>query len=251
MKRFIPIAALICALVVSNISVVQAQALDAQQILAKAKQAAGGDAWDKVRSLYSKGKTKISGVEAEREEWVDLQRLRFAEKFQYGPISGGLGFDGKAAWGKEPNKPSVTVQSGDFYEGQIASTMLKSYAYWFPKRWDARTEYKGQQKDEGKQFQVVQISPKEGKPFELWFDSSTYLLAQVRGVGVKGTKYLSDYGTTYVSDYHNINGLKIPFFATQKKANGDSKIEEVQVNKLVTNEKYEAPTEALKSNKKG
>jgi hypothetical protein len=68
-----------------NPSTVQAQALDAQQILAKAKQAAGGNAWDKVRSLYSKGKTKISGVEADREEWVDLQRLRFAEKFQYGP----------------------------------------------------------------------------------------------------------------------------------------------------------------------
>lgn len=248
MSRLMPV--LLSVLVATHVSAVQAQALDAQQILAKAKQAAGGAAWDKVRSLYSKGKTKISGVDADREEWVDLQKLRFAEKFQYGPISGGLGFDGIAAWGKEPNKPSVTVQSGEFYEGQIASTILKSYAYWFPKRWDAKTEYRGQQKDEGKQFQVVQISPKAGKPFELWFDSSTYLLAQVRGVGVKGTTYLSDYGTTYISDYRNVSGLKIPFFATQKKDNGDNKIEEVQVNKPITNEKYEAPAEASRNNKK-
>lgn len=244
MNRLIPAFLSILVVFVSQISAVQAQTLDAQQILDKAKQAAGGDAWDKVRTLYSKGKSKISGVDADRDEWIDLQRLRYAEKLHYGPISGGLGFDGKAAWGKEPNKPTVTMSSGDFYKGQITSTVLRSYAYWFPKRWETKTEYKGQQADGEKQFQVVQVSPKNGSPIELWFDSKTYLLSRMKGVGAKAS-------LVYLSDYRDVSGVKIPFFLTQKKENGDVKLEEVQVNKLVTNEQYEAPPETSKSNKKG
>ncbi len=247
MKRFVPI--LLCALVASHGSAVQAQALDAQQVLAKAKQAAGGEAWDKVRSLYSKGKSKVYGVDADREEWVDLQRLRFAEKLKYLAISGGLGFDGKAAWGKDVNKPLVTETSGDFYKSQIASAISRSYAYWFPNRLEAKTEYKGQKQDEGKQFQVVQISPKEGSPFELWFDSSTYLMARIRGADPKAIP-------TYVSDYRDVQGVKLPFSITTKTGANDAdiKIEEIQVNKLVTNEQYQPPAEFLKgeqSNKKG
>jgi hypothetical protein len=246
-KRLVPI--LLCALVTTHGSAVQAQALDAQQVLAKAKQAAGGEAWDKVRSLYSKGKSNVYGVDADREVWVDLQRLRFAEKLKYLAISGGLGFDGKAAWGKDVNKPLVTETSGDFYKSQITSTVLRSYAYWFPKRWEAKTEYKGQKQDEGKQFQVVQISPKEGSPFELWFDSSTYLMARIKGAEPKAIP-------TYVSDYRDVQGVKLPFSITTKTGANDAniKIEEIQVNKLVTNEQYQPPaefTKGAKSNKKG
>ncbi|MGA7952162.1 MAG: hypothetical protein WCA07_01460 [Gloeobacterales cyanobacterium] len=124
MKRFIPV--LLCTLLTTHVSAVQAQALDAQTILAKAKEAAGGEAWDKVQSLYTKGKTKVYGVDADREEWVDLQRLRYAETLRFLAISGGLGFDGKTAWGKDINKPKVknhesTVHILEFDRGSSTS----------------------------------------------------------------------------------------------------------------------------------
>ena len=243
MKRFIPVV--LCTVLTTHVSTVQTPALDAQTILAKAKEAAGGEAWDKVQSLYTKGKTRVYGVDADREEWVDLQRLRYAETLRFLGISGGLGFDGRTAWGKDINKPLVIATSGDFYKGQIERMFIKSYAYWFPKRWEATIEYKGQEKDEGKEFQAVQISPKEGNPFELWFDSSTYLIARIRDVGPQAIP-------TYISDYRDIQGVKLPF--TYTSTTGDNaKIEEIQVNKLITNEQYEPPAEFLKgerSNKK-
>jgi hypothetical protein len=144
LKRLVPI--LLCAFVITHSSAVQAQALDAQQVLAKAKQAAGGEAWDKVRSLYSKGKSKVYGVDADREVWVDLLKLRFAEKLKYLAISGGLGFDGTAAWGKDVNKPLVTETSGDFYKSQITSTVLKAMLTGFPNAGRPKLNTKGKNK---------------------------------------------------------------------------------------------------------
>jgi len=225
-------------LVVSSLPV---QALDAPQVLALAKKAAGGDAWDDVRNIYLKGKAKIAGFDTDREEWVDLLKIRYAQKFQAGFLSGGLGFDGATAWGKSPNQEPNLATDGQFYQNQRSNACRKSLTYWYPKRCDAKLEYKGKQTDDGQSFQVIEVSPKDALSFELWFDSETYLLARVRNEG--GKTFLT------LDDYRTVNGLKYPF--RSKSGDQEAKIEEVQFNIPITNERYAPPAAKAKNNRKG
>lgn len=41
----------------------------AEDVLAKAKQAMGGNAWDAIRNTYSKGKLTTSGLTGQGESW--------------------------------------------------------------------------------------------------------------------------------------------------------------------------------------
>ncbi|WP_218081328.1 LolA-like protein [Anthocerotibacter panamensis] len=238
MNAWIPLA-LGAFLLWAPASPIPAQTLD--QVLVKAKQAVGGDGWDKVRNMYLKGKSKIAGFDTEREEWVDLVKVRFAQKYQLGFISGGLGFDGKTAWGKEPNKPAQTAVQGTFYENVFSNACRKSYVYLYPQRCGAKVVYAGEKQADGKQFQVLLVSPKGGKSLEMWLDSETYLPARSRFTGTDSFVYFSDFRT--------VNGLKLPF---QFKADAqETTLAEVQFNVPITNEQYQAPVSAPKNNRKG
>ena len=59
----------------------------AQEILAKAKQAMGGDAWDAIHTTYSKGKLTTSGLAGQAESWEDNLTGRYVEKYHLGPTS--------------------------------------------------------------------------------------------------------------------------------------------------------------------
>jgi hypothetical protein len=73
----------------------------AQEILGKAKQAMGGDAWDAIHSTYSKTKLTTSGLTGQAESWEDNLTGRYVEKYQLGPTSCADGFDGKLVWSQD------------------------------------------------------------------------------------------------------------------------------------------------------
>jgi hypothetical protein len=219
---------------------VAAETLNAAQVLAKARQAAGGAAWDQVQSIYAKGKAKVAGFDTDREEWVDLLKVRYAQRFSLGFIKGGLGFDGVTAWGQEPNKPVNNATTGEFYSAQVTNAYRRSYAFWFPDRWEAKATYLGEKESEGKKFQVVEMSPQGGKPLELWFDSSTYLLGRSKAQGAP----------VYVTfnDYRRVEGLLLPF--NIKAGDQGNTNEAIALNRPVTDETYQAPVFKTKDNKK-
>ena len=52
----------------------------AEALLAKAKAAAGGDAWNRVRTIHARGRLRTSGLEGTVEAFDDLERGRFVLK---------------------------------------------------------------------------------------------------------------------------------------------------------------------------
>ncbi len=210
-----------------------AQTLDLQQVLARSKQAAGGSGWDKVYNIHLKGKAKVSGFDADREEWVDVLKVRYAQHFQLALFSGGLGFDGTTAWGQQPNKPATTATSGDFYAAQVSQASRKSLAYWYPQRWATKLVYLGEKTEQGKTYHVVTATPQDGRAYELWFDQETYLLSRV---GLGGGVFAE------LSDYRTVDGLKVPFFV--KADQQESKLNSVEFNVPILNDRYQAPVAA-------
>src|SRR5512141_1961719 len=53
-----------------------ADASDPKALLARAKEAAGGDAWNRVRTLRSAGALETGGLKGRVETWTDLTRAR-------------------------------------------------------------------------------------------------------------------------------------------------------------------------------
>jgi hypothetical protein len=89
-----------------------AETPSAKDILNKSKLAMGGDAWDAVRTTYTKGKLATSGLNGTGESWEDNLTGRFVGRFQLGPVSGAQGFDGKEVWSQD----SVPAVEGRFQQ---------------------------------------------------------------------------------------------------------------------------------------
>jgi len=198
----------------------------AQEILAKAKQAMGGDAWDAIHTTYNKGKLTTSGLAGPAESWEDNLTGRYLEKYQLGPTSGADGFDGKLVWSQDASGEPRAEGAENARQGAADEAYRNAIAYWFPQRWPAQIECSGQKQEQGKTFHVLRITPQGGRPFDLWIDAATYLFDHT----VEKTDI--ETRSTYLSDYRIVNGVKVPFAV--RSTNGDT-----QYDQFVALEKVE------------
>jgi hypothetical protein len=195
-----------------------AQAQSAPEILAKAKQAMGGAAWDSIRSIHTKASLKTSGLTGEGESWEDVLTGHYVDRYQLGPASGAEGFDGTTVWSQDSSGQPRPEGGGDARQGAADEAYRRSLAYWFPQRWPAQVEYSGALEDQGRRFYVLRITPQHGRPFDLWIDASTYLFDRTVEKADIETR------TTYLSDYRVVQGVKIPF--AQHSTNGESRYDQ-------------------------
>ena len=173
----------------------------AVDILAKAKQASGGDAWDAIRTTYTKVKVTTGGLSGPAESWEDNLTGRYVEKYQLGPASGAEGFDGKAVWSQDSSgEPRAEGAEGARKEA-ADEAYRKSMGYWFPQRWPAKIECLGTKEEQGKRFDVLRITPEQGRPFDLWIDATTHLFDRTVEKADIETR------TTYLSDYRTVAGV--------------------------------------------
>src|SRR4051794_16545388 len=93
--------ALAAALTALVLPAAPARAAEPADILARAKEAAGGKAWDAVRTLHTHARIATSGLAGPADGWDDLRNGRFVDTYNLGPVSGAGGFDGKAAWSQD------------------------------------------------------------------------------------------------------------------------------------------------------
>jgi len=189
--------------VLSCLPLLAAQCAD--ETLAKAKQATGGSAWDAIHSTYSKGVLKTSGLTGQAESWEDNLSGRYLEKYQLGPTSGADGFDGKTVWSQDSSGQPRTEGGENARQGAADEAYRSAMAYWFPQRWAAKIECLGRKDEQGKQFDVLRITPEGGRPFDLWVDATTYLIDHTVEKADIETR------STYFSDYRSVNGVKMPF----------------------------------------
>jgi hypothetical protein len=211
----------------------------AQEILAKAKQATGGDAWDAIHTTYNKAKLTTSGLAGPAESWQDNLTGRYVEKYQLGPASGADGFDGKLVWSQDSSGEPRAEGAENARQGAADEAYRNAMAYWYPQRWPAQIECSGQKQEQGKTFQVLRITPQGGRPFDLWIDATTYLFDHTVEKADIETR------TTYLSDYRTVNGVKLPFAV--RSTNGAQQydqyivLEKVEFNAPVQDAQFRMP----------
>lgn len=210
------------------------------QILARAKAASGGEAWNRVHTLRMEGTIEYGGLSGPVSELDDLETGRSVSHHTLGELKGAEGFDGKRGWNQDTGGEVSSDDSPAAKQGDVTSAYQTARAWWFPERWPAEIASEGIRKDGGMTYRLLKITPRGGRPFELWINARTYLIARiVESVGAEGFRQ-----TTYFSDYRNVAGIKLPFKERITSWGGYDmrlKFKQARVNVPVSNADFAMP----------
>lgn len=193
-------------------------------VLNQARAAMGGNAIDKVTSLHATGAITLTGVKGTFESWNASGVT--AEYIDDGPFSGGGGFDGTDAWNQDPSG-LVWVDGGKAGRyGAIIGAYLSNNDLFRPSRRGA-VSLIGRKVDKGVAYDVVEATPPNGLPVQVWINASTHLPARtISTIGIQTT-------TSTLSDYHSVGGLKVAYHEHQTTDTGnefDAVIAQAQAN---------------------
>ncbi len=191
----------------------------ADQLLAAAKKATGGPAWDRLKSLDEQGRLSANGLEGTYDSLTDLRHVLAVQKYVLGPASGAQGWDGKAAWSTDATGQVRVEQSAEATASGIEQAYRAAYAFFWPARWPATRTYAGERQADGVSYDAVKITPKGAQPFEVWLDRTTHRIA--REVDITGAQP----HTQILTDYRDADGVLLPF--VNRDTMGDAKFDVV------------------------
>ena len=202
--RSLTVAVLLAAVMMGNVTrgADAAGGDPAGAVIARAR-AALGPGLGHVRSLHLAGTVSAGDVSGTTDAWIDLVDGRFAAITDAGPLTAGIGYDGKNAWSSDA-KGIVLPQNGPMAKAILATAIYdNSYALYRPGYGGAALTYLGARLDAGKTYEAITVTPQGGYAQEWWFDPATGLPARM----------IIDYGagpaTTSFDDYRSAGGLMI------------------------------------------
>jgi hypothetical protein len=213
-----------------------ATAAEPADILARAKAASGGAAWDTVHSFRTRVTLTSGGLSGTADSLIDVRSGRFVERFDLGAMKGAQGFDGTTAWSQDSSGQVRTEQGEDDRLGAVNRAYRRALGFWYPERWPAQIEGAGEREDGGRRFHVLRITPRGGRPFELWIDAATYLLDRTVEKAALETR------TTFLFDYRTVGSLKVAYGA--RSTNGEERYDQlatmqsVEINLPVTDDTF-------------
>jgi hypothetical protein len=198
-------------------------------LLAAAKAASGGSAWDALRTQRSEVKLAAAGLEGRVERVSDIETGRSLLRYSIGPLEGGAGYDGKVVWTQEGTERAKAETDKAALELAANAAYRDKLAFWFPERGRARIEYKERAQADGRAFDVVAITPEGGRTFEFWIDPESKLIERLVEPEANVTR------TEIYSDRREVQGVRMPFHV--RTTRGDPKLDEVvTVSKIAFND---------------
>jgi hypothetical protein len=178
---------------------------DPVAVLAQAKAASGGAAWDALRTQHSKVSILTGAITGAAERWSEFPTGRSLLVYTIGPVSGTAGFDGKTAWSQDASGKSKAETSDAAREIAVNAAYRDRLAFWYPERAAGRIAYKERAEADGAWFDVIRITPEGGRPFELWINTETKLIERLVEREAQSAR------TELYSDIRDVSGVKIPF----------------------------------------
>jgi predicted aspartyl protease len=231
------------AALLAFVLLVSSQVMPAEEILTKHLEATGGkENLLKVKTSYVKGTISTSGLEGEFTSYSELPDLsRQDADFKIFKVSSGT--DGKTYWNKDQNGK---IRELEKIEKSFAWTenYFGNFLYFFPDEYKREIAYLGDEKDSLGEYYVIEIKPENGEPRKLFINKQTYLLDKYQ------QKMDIDVATIYLTDYRNIEGLKVSFHyhttTGKPQYDVDVAITEIKFNVAVDPSLFQMPQEKVK-----
>ena len=133
----------------------------------------------------------------------DVDSGAFVDSSVIGPLTGGNGFDGRTAWMRDLSGAVTPEAGGDKRQLSVSEAYLDANVWWLADHGGAKIASLGVRSDGGVSYDVLSVTPKDGKVFEAWFDAGSHLLARV--VEAEGFQTI----TTFYSDYAPTEGFMV------------------------------------------
>jgi hypothetical protein len=189
----------------------------ALQILARVKAATGGAAWDRAGTLHAQETVTANGLDGTAETWVDLKTMRILQVVDIGPLRAAEGFDGSHFWSQDSGG-GVRVKEGGDRADALRDAYDSAFGYLFPDRFPASFGFAGTTREDGRDYDLVRITPAGGSEYTLWIDHETALVARARMPGALETRSFD------VSDYRAAGRLKLPFLTREHAGAGADQV---------------------------
>jgi hypothetical protein len=175
----------------------------AMAVIAAAKAATGGAAWDAIPGWHETGSHGGVAYEA----WLDLRTWGMASQDSRGGLTQEERFDGQVVWVKSFDGHAGADQSAAALAAARQSDYLSARGYFFPDRFGAQFAYQSVQTVAKKAYDVVRVTPDGAGPVDLWFDQTTHLLAKevIQGDAPQ---------TILLDDYRKVGGIMAPYHLT-------------------------------------
>ncbi len=212
-----------------------------EKVLAASKRASGGAAWDRIDTLVVEAILKAPGGEGSFGNDVDLRAGRTRMRFEFGPMTGALGWDGKQAWTSDPASGMAVIEKSQEETARRRTVAyVGAYGFYFPSRMPAVTRYVRAIKEGGASFDVISVTPAGGVPIELWINSKTHLIDRQVSPSITPPQ------TFYLTDYREVDGIKLPYTARATvTATGQdmhtSHVSAIRVNVLLNDTDFSGP----------
>jgi hypothetical protein len=212
------VVAVFCAILLAGEARAAPDAVaQADAILAQAKAATGGAAWDRIQGWREKGVISRGGGDVAYELWIDVRRLAIVSQTSG---RGGVrthGSDGHTTWTIEPGGAVSTDAAVKSLRGARQSAYFSLYGFFFPKRFPAERVYVGPQSADGKIFDVVRVTPVDGDPMELWVDRTSHRVAAL--VDPSQAHPL----IAFLADFKPVDGVLLPYTIGESAAGGKAR----------------------------
>jgi hypothetical protein len=177
-------------------------------------EATGGKAaYEKLKNRVSTGTIEVSGANVKGTvKATEAAPNKVLVVMNVGPVGESKqGTDGKEAW------ESSTINGERELSGEEKDTFIREADFYKEIRWKdlyEKVECTGTEDVEGKPAYKVVLTPKSGKPKTQFFDKTTHLL--VKQATIVNSPMGEIPSETFLSDYKEVDGVKIPFTITQK-----------------------------------
>lgn len=175
----------------------------AEQVVAAAKAASGGAAWDAPRGCIEEG-TRGDGASAYTTRF-SLRDYGMRVDNRRGGSTQSMGFDGTASWRTDAAGQTM-VDSGEAAVREAVTTAYLSInGFFFPERFPATFTYVREDRVGERRYDVIDMLPARGRVFQVWFDRETHLIGRVvDGTGDRAV-------TVEASDYRTVGGLTVAY----------------------------------------
>lgn len=181
------------------------------KILADARAACGGAAWDRVAGWHERGRITIPGhPEGSYEAWGAITSLAMAMRTEPGgaPVNH-VGTDGTISWRVLPGGAIDAGPPTGPSRLHRRDAYLSNFAYFMPARFPAAVTAGDPRTIGATVYDVVSVRPAGTEDFDLWIDRATHHVARI----VVGTQVAE------LRNYRTVSGVCAPTLAIQTDGN--------------------------------
>jgi hypothetical protein len=168
-------------------------------LLAEMKAACGGAAWDRLQGWHERGRAEMPGGQVVGyEAWHDIGTLRtlYTQSVD-GRTVAMSGYDGEVLWRGSPGGQVERNSDPAVLRRKLRDLYVSGFAFFFPDRFPAAFALLGTRSHEGRDYDVLRITPANADSVELWVDKATHRVGRIVAPGE----------TAELSDYREFNGL--------------------------------------------